>query len=292
MKKILMTGSTGFIGSNVLDVLSKCNEYEILTPHRNDLNLKDEKEVVSFLKNNNFDVIVHFANPTPSKNKLDSFETLTEDSLRMFLNFYNHSDLYSKMIYTGSGAEYDKSIDIDYVSEKDCFRSIPSDTYGFSKLLLNLLAEKSENIYNFRIFGCYGPGDAATKFITHCIRSVILKKNITIRKDCLFDYLHVYDFARYIKWGIDNTPFYHNYNVSSGTPILLSDIAKIVINKMNTNIGLELLSEERNFTYTGSNERIISESGINPEYTIEKGIEKQIEWEIANWSDSTVFDGK
>ena len=92
LKKILLTGSTGFIGSNVLPVLQKNAMYEIKTPARTDLNLKSEREVSSYLERERFDVVVHFANPTPAKNPVDLYENLLQDSLRIFLNFYNHSD--------------------------------------------------------------------------------------------------------------------------------------------------------------------------------------------------------
>lgn len=292
MKKILMTGGTGFVGSNVLSILEKREQYRIIHPKREELNLKDEKEVVDFLLLNKFDVILHFANPTPGKNSLDSFDTLMEDGLRIFLNLYNHSDLYGKMIYTGSGAEFDKRLPMDKVEEKDCFRSIPRDSYGLSKLIMNRLAYNSENVYNFRIFGCYGPGDLESKFITHCIRSVILGIPITIRKDCKFDYIHVNDFAKYIEWGIENDLKFHSYNVSSGKEYYLSEIARIVCNQMKSDLKIEFLSKQFNNNYTADNRRIISESGFSPAYSIEEGIKQQIIWEQNNWSEETKFDGE
>ncbi len=292
MKKILVTGSTGFIGRNILPVLRENKEHQFYTPSREELNLKDEAEVRAYLEKERFDAVIHLANPNPVKNKLDQQETMFEDSLRIFLNFYHHADLYGKMIYIGSGAEFDKSKDISMVKEEDCFRSIPKDSYGLAKVLFNRLAESSRNVYNFRIFGCYGPGDHESKFITHCIRSVLLGIPVTIRKDCEFDYLHVYDLARYLDWGIDAGLKYHNYNISSGTAVLLSEIAGTVIRKMDFPKPIELLSDERNRSYTADNSRVVRESGITPAWPLEKGIEYQISWEKDNWSEDVKFDGK
>lgn len=292
MKKILMTGGTGFVGQNVLSILQKQNAYLIYAPKREELNLKNEQTVVEYLTDNHFDVILHFANPTPGKNPLDSFDTLMEDGLRIFMNFYNHQDLYGKMIYTGSGAEYDKTKDMDLVTETECYRSVPGDAYGLSKMLMNQMAEKSDKVYNFRIFGCYGPNDHESKFITHCIRSVILDLPITIRKDCYFDYIHVYDFARFIMWGIENNMSYHSYNITSGTPILLSELAKKIILSMDSKLDIQLLSQERNRNYTANNSRILNESKLKLDYPIEKGILEQIKWEKENWNENTKFDGE
>lgn len=292
MIKILMTGSTGFVGHNVLPILQRNPNYQILTPSRAELNLKNESELKRYLRKEQFDVVIHFANPTPGKNKLDSFDTLMEDSLRIFMNFYNNRELFGKMIYTGSGAEYDKSQDIDMIDEKDCYRSVPLDAYGLAKQIMNMLAENSSNVYNFRIFGCYGPNDHESKFITHCIRSVILGIPITIRKDCEFDYMHVFDFAKYIDWAIEAELKYHSYNVSTGVPVRLSEIAGMVIDQMESNLGIEILSDEVNKKYTGDNTRIMNESNIRLEYPIDRGIAAQIKWELDNWTEDTKFDGK
>lgn len=163
LKRILMTGSTGFIGQNVLPILQN-KQFDIYAPTRAELNLKSEGEVAKCLKDEKFDTILHLANPTPGKNSLDSASTMTDDSLRIFLNLYNHSDLYGKMIYSGSGAEFDKSQDIDMITESECFRSVPKDSYGLAKMAMNHMALQSSNIYNFRIFGCYGPRDHESKF--------------------------------------------------------------------------------------------------------------------------------
>lgn len=270
----------------------KEKEYDFFLPKRADLNLKDENEVVDYLKQHNFDVVLHLANPTPSKNPLDTMETLMEDSMRLFMNLYNHQDLFGKMIYTGSGAEYDKTQNIDLIEETECFRNVPKDSYGLTKMMMNRLAEQSNNVYNFRIFGCFGPNDHESKFITHCIRSVLLNVPITIRKDCYFDYIHVYDFGKYISWGLDAELKAHNYNVTTGRPILLSDIAKIVVEKMQADVEVQLLSQERNNNYTASNRRIKDESGFDISIDIEKGIEMQIQWEKENWNPNTKFDGR
>lgn len=292
MKKILITGATGFVGRNVMPILQKKTSYTILAPNRSELNLKDEGAVKDYLENEKFDVVLHLANPTPAKNKLDSIDTLMEDSMRIFMNFYNNRNLFGKMIYIGSGAEFDKSKEIDMVCEDECYRSVPYDAYGLAKQIMNRMAEVSDNIYNFRIFGCYGPGDHESKFITHCIRSVILGLPITIRKDCEFDYMHVYDLAKMIDWGIEAELKYHSYNVATGQPFLLSDIARIVVKQMKRNVDIELLSDEMNRKYTADNSRIMKESKINLDYTMEKGIHEQIKWELDNWTEDTKFDGQ
>lgn len=289
-KKVLISGATGFIGKNIVPFLKEY--YELFLPNRKELDLRDSIKVKEYIINNGIDVVLHCANPNASKNINDNVVDMCKDSLKIFINLQSCSALYQKMIYFGSGAEFDKRKDICMVRETECFDCIPVDDYGFAKYIMNTIADKSDNIYNLCLFGCYGPGDYYKKFITHCIRSVLLKKEITIRSDCWFDYIHVYDLVEIVKWMIDNEPQYHMYNVVSGKRILLSQIAQIINEQMKSEKGVRILVDVMNKEYTASNQRIIEETGIVPKISIEEGVRMQIEWEKANWTADTLFDGE
>ena len=168
MKKVLLTGGTGFIGKNILSLLRE--HYQVEAPTRSELDLKDSAAVAEYIKNGHYDVIIQGANPNPVKNaKCDKADTMFEDSRRIFMNFYNVREYCGKLLYFGSGAEFDKTRDICKVKESNVNESIPKDTYGLAKFYMNELARKSDNVYNVRIFGCYGPYDHESKFLTHVI---------------------------------------------------------------------------------------------------------------------------
>lgn len=279
MKKILLTGGTGFIGKNVLPMLKK--SFEVIAPNRRELDLLSSVEVSKFLNRDSFDAVVHCANPNPVKNATDdSSDNMFENSLRLFMNLYTAHGLYGKLIYIGSGAEYDKTMDIVSVREEECFRSLPKDIYGLAKYIMNSIADKSENVYNLCVFGCYGPYDFHTKFITHCIDCCVREKPITIRQDCRFDYIHVYDLAEMMRWMITNDMRYHMYNASGGASHLLSELACKVRQQMKVNVPITILSGGLNKEYTANGERFVKESGISPTISIEEGIKIQIEWQV------------
>ena len=277
-KHVLFTGGNGFIGRNVLPDLKE--RFNIFSPQRDELNLFDEMAIKQFIINNNIKYIIHCANPNPSKSNVDKSERLLRDSLQMFIAIYACRSILEKIIYIGSGAIYDKSKDISSIKETDAFRSIPKDDYGFAKYIMNRMT--GENIFNLCVFGCYGPGDAESKFITHCIRCCIKNKPITIRQNCMFDYLHVYDLGKIMAWAIDAETKYNMYNACSGQRVSLLDIATMIKQKMNSCSEILILKNGWNKEYTGSNLRLLKE--YKQEFiSLDKGIDIQIDWERKNY---------
>lgn len=279
-KKVLLTGSSGFIGRNIKGYLSTICDLE--TPARKELNLLDEEQVREYLKENRFDVVIHSANPNPVKNSLDKQSDMFEDSIRVFMNLYQAEEYYGRMYSFGSGAEYDKSGDIVLIREEEAGRSVPYDTYGLIKYTISRIIEKSEKQYNLRIFGCYGPTDHGSKFITHAIRCCMSGSPITIRQDCMFDYMHVSDLAKIMEYFIYHKPEHRVYNVCTATRHSLSEIAAIVREQMGTDNEITLLSPGWNKEYTGDNRRLLSEIGGYSFLSLEEGIKLQIESEKRN----------
>lgn len=276
MKKVLLTGGTGFIGKNILPLLRE--QYQVDAPTRRELDLKDSVAVAQYVKNGHYDVIIQGANPNPVKNaECDKADTMFEDSMRIFMNFYNVREYCGKLLYFGSGAEFDKTRDICKVKECNVKESIPKDTYGLAKFYMNELARKSDNVYNVRIFGCYGPYDHESKFLTHVIRCCLRNEDITIRQNCYFDYMQVFDLAKAIECLIEGTPRYHDYNVCSGVAISLKDIAEKIREHMNCTNQIVVMSEGLNNEYTADNSLFMEEFGNKFRITdIEDGIEIQI----------------
>ena len=113
MKRILLTGASGFIGKNIKETLN--SKYDIWSPSSQELDLK--------------------ANCNDTRNSISAYDVLN-GNLRMFFNLERCSHYYGKMIYFGSGAEYDRSNNIPNMSEDYFDTSVPKDAYGLSKYIM------------------------------------------------------------------------------------------------------------------------------------------------------------
>ena len=214
MKKVLITGGTGFVGRNTREYLEQ-RKYIVYAPSSRQLDCIDEKAVKEHLNTNYYDVIVHLASYGDGIDKTKDGKKSLEYNLRIFMNFAKYSDLYGRMIYTGSGAEYDKRYPIEMVKEEDLItHTIPTDHYGLMKYLINQMIEKSDNIYNLRLFGIFGKYEHwKTKFISNLCCKSLKGLPLSIRKNCYFDYLWIDDFCRMLEKFMElEKPLYHVYN--------------------------------------------------------------------------------
>lgn len=275
--KVLFTGGTGLVGRNVIPLLK--SKYDIHAPTRKELNLLDQNKVEEYIKKERFDVVIHSANPNPTKNKLDLSTNMLEDSLRSFLNIYRVRDFVGRVYVIGSGAEFDKRLDMNRICEEDFGRSIPKDIYGFAKYIINNIITEESNVYNLRLFACYGPTDHESKFISHCIRCILRDEDITIRQNCYFDYIHTDDLANILDYFISNEPKYHSYNIASGNRTTLEEIAKIVLSVMKSDKKIVILNAGMNKEYTPNISRLLAEIGAYNFLSLEEGIFTLIPYE-------------
>ncbi len=274
--KILFTGGTGFIGRNIVPILRK--KYDIYTPNRTELNLLNTNEVSEYIIKQKIDIVIHAAIPNLLPGK-DDPATVLKSSLIAFMNLYSLRNQYKKMIYFGSGAEYDKSLDISCVNETQIGINIPKNDYGLAKYIMNALARSSDNIYNLRIFGCYGPTDADFKLITGAISSCIKGEDIKIRQNAWFDFMYVEDIVPILDYFINHIPKYHDYNMCTGNRIQNIEVCRIVSELTGNHCKILVLEKNNGKEYTASNKRLLNEIPDMQFTDIKKGIQKQIDFE-------------
>lgn len=259
--KILLTGGSGFVGRNTKEYLID-KGYEVYAPSSTELNCLDEYSVFEHLKANNYDIVLHFAVYGDGIDKTKDGTKILEYNLRIFANFARYSHLYGRMIYTWSGAEYDKRYPIQMVKEVDLKNhTIPIDQYGLMKYMANQIIEESTNIYNLRLFGIFGKYEYwKTKYISNLCCKSLKGLPLSLRKNCYFDYLWIDDFCRMLEGFMKlEKPRYHVYNAVRGRRTDLLSLAEIVNEVAEKKAEIIVCQEGFANEYTASNERMMQE---------------------------------
>ena len=273
--KILITGGNGFIARSLFEELK--DKYNIASYNSKDLNLLDSSKVFDCIKENKFDIVIH----TATYDAASAFSTkdpakVLENNLRMFFNIARCRDYFGKMIYFGSGAEFNRENWIPGMKEDYFDQHVPSDQYGFSKYLMAKYTELNSNIYNLRLFGVFGKyDDWRYRFIPNaCVRAV-LDLPITINRNKFFDYLYIDDLVKIVSILIKKKiiPNKH-YNVCTGKTIDLFSLSKIIIKISGKKLKIKVKKKGFKKEYSGDNGRLIKTIGnfkFNPiEYSVSK----------------------
>lgn len=279
-EKILITGASGFVGRNVCEYL-KQHRYNVLAPSSKELDCLDEASVETYLIKNKIDIVLHFAVYGDGIDKWKDGTKILEYNLRIFHNFAKCSHLYQRMFYAGSGAEFDKRFPICGVSEEDIGKTIPVDQYGLMKYTINQYIEKSNNIYNLRLFGIFGKYEYyPIKFISNVCCKAIKGLPLTMRQNVYFDYLWIDDFCRMLEMVLYRELQYHTYNIVSGQKVSLWEICDCVRKISNKELDVYVCKDGLANEYTASNERFMKECTDFIYTPIEKSIESLYHWYV------------
>lgn len=237
MKKIFLTGVSGFVGKSIFKKLSK--KYDIYAPERKDLDLLNLNQLKVLISDQKFDWIINCAVKGGRRTKKDTSEDFFNNivSLDNLLNFVN-SDC--KLITFSSGAEFHKQ----------------NDFYGLSKKICSSIIKDKQNIKNLRIYNIFGELGMKDSFVYSTIEKALKKEDVVIWEDIEFDIYYIQDLINLIELLIENnTKEYQEIDCVYPIKYKLSDIATLIkeLCESNSNIKIE---KEGSMSYTGNFQQI------------------------------------
>ena len=278
--RILITGGSGFIGRNLAEQLA--SRYEVLAPSSAELDLLNEQAAREYLSAHCFDVIVHAAT-TRSNRRLAAPPDMLDRNCRMFFNLVRNQERFGKMIHFGSGAEYDRVQLPAHVKEDYFDTRVPREAYGFSKYICAKHIERSDRIVNLRLFGVFGAyEDYTVRFISNACCRALKGLPIVLRQDIVFDYLYIKDLIKLTMWFIENDALHKAYNVSTGRPVALSELARVIARVSaqvsGRNPNMSVMTEGMGAEYSADNSRMLTEMGGYQFWDLQRSIEDLYSW--------------
>jgi GDP-L-fucose synthase len=188
--KIAVLGARGFIGRNISLDLSQDHVVHSIT--RDILDLLDPTEVRSHFMRQKYDVVINAAATMTTDSSLHD----SRNNLGLFMNIHACRGQFGKFINLGSGAEFDRTRNIDNANECEIFDVIPSDSYGFGQNIKSRICYATDNFYTIRIFNCFGSGEMPTRLFARYLNK---SQPFVITNDRYFDYFSIQDLCTVVR---------------------------------------------------------------------------------------------
>ena len=298
MKKVLVTGATGFIGRHCLDLLAD-QGFEIhavhlggpisatsgVVWHECDLLAADRSAaLMAKIKPTH---MLHFAWYAVPNKYLTSIENIRwlQASLDLLINFEKHGG--SRAVLAGTCAEYDWNY--EYCSEETTPLR-PQTLYGACKNSLQQVLSQFSRQTGIssawgRIFFLYGSHEHPGRLVPYVICSLLQDKPAhCTHGNYVRDFLHVQDVASAFVALLESA-ITGPVNIASGSPVALEAVVNTIADKLDkrelVRFGQRPSESTEPGSLTAEVKRLNNEVGWTPTYDLDQGLAQTIAW----WKD-------
>lgn len=312
MKKILVTGGAGFIGSCfVRHILQKHPDYKVinidaLTYAGNIENLDDIKDNpnYTFVHGNicdknlvadlmtEVDTVVNFAAESHVDRSITGPEIFIDTNVKGTLNLLQNAKEkgIDKFLQVSTDEVYGSLGKTGYFYETTPLA--PNSPYSASKASADMLVRAYHETYgmptlNTRCSNNYGPYQYPEKLIPFFISLLLKGEKVPVYGDGMNvrDWLYVYDHCEAIDTVLHKGKIGEVYNIGGHNEKTNMEITRLILEAMGKDESsikyvADRLGHDRR--YAISNDKITSELGWKPSLTFEQGIKITIDWYLNN----------
>lgn len=290
-KKILVTGGSGFIGSNLINKLEKLGARVFNYDISKNYDILDKIKLSSVITKK-FDIIFHLAglsgSVTGNKQNELYFSVNSLGTLYLCDSVVQYSPR-SRLVISSSRLEYGIPV---YLPVDENHPTLPTSIYGLSKLaatqlaLLHAKTHKLDTII-FRTSNVYGSHSKKTfdgyNIVNYFIDQAPKGQSLTIfgTGNQKRDYIYIDDFIDALLLAATSKKSSQIYNLGFGQGIKLKDMAKIIIKTVGKGkIVYKQWPKDYKQVETGNYisdiSKIQKELGFNPKVNFEEGIKRTI----------------
>jgi len=312
MKKLLVTGGAGFIGSCFIrHILNKYPDYKVinldaLTYAGNLENLKDVENNPNykFIKGNicdknlardlisQVDWVINFAAESHVDRSITGPEIFVETNIQGTLSLLQACKEIGieRYLQVSTDEVYGSLGKTDYFTETTPIA--PNSPYSASKASADLLVRAYFETYALptlitRCSNNYGPFQYPEKLIPFFISQLLKGEKVPVYGDGLNvrDWLYVYDHCEAIDTVLHNGKVGEVYNIGGHNEKTNLEITKIILCAMGKDENSIKYVEDRlghDKRYAIDNTKIQTQLGWKPAVTFEEGIKLTIDWYLGN----------
>ena len=249
MKKVLVTGGAGFLGSHVVSHLRKRRGNNIVVPRQKQVDLRILNNCLKITRK--IDLVIHLAGNVGGIGYNQANPgTLFYDNLMMGVNLIEACRFNSvkKIVIVGTICSYPKYTPVPF-KESDLWNGYPEETnapYGVAKKALLVMAQAYKQQYGLNSVyllpvNLYGPGDHFDPKVSHVIPALIKKfveakktgeKQVTVwgTGKATREFFYVDDAARAIVLAAEKLNILEPVNIGAGFEISVKALANLIKN--------------------------------------------------------------